>query len=270
VTPFKALPHQSISIKTRLLKKSKAEKRHFKIYVARNSKNGGSNYLRLFDAIDKQKEYNEEKLYDKTEKARYGKRLAATKQFLYELILKSLRQSHGSKLVKTRLRDMLTEAEVLLNKSLYKQSRKVLLKAKKIAVKYEAWDILYKIVQQEINLLNFLNIKKPLEELTKLQKELSKLADTIRQEMAYDNLLGHADILRRKYKQPLEAQQKKVMETIIKSPMMMIEPTGIGLKSRISYYEVRSIYHELHGKYQQSFSGGNKRHLEGTLQNCRS
>jgi len=228
---------------------SKAEKRHFKIYVARNSRNGGSNYLRLFDAIDKQKKYNEEKL----EEAKYGKRLAATKLFLYELILKSLRQSRGSKLVKTRLADMLTEAEVLFHKSLYKQSKKILLKAKKLATKYEAWDVLYKIVQQEINLANYLEVKKPLEVLTGLQKELSKLADIIRREMAYENLLGHANILQRKYKHPIKRHQKKVMETIIQSPMMMNEPIGIGLQSRIAYHQVCEIYHDSYARYKQSF-----------------
>ncbi len=232
---------------------SKAEKRHFKIYVARNSKNGGSNYLRLFDAIDKQKEYNEEKLYDKTEKTKYGKRLASTKLFLYRSILKSLRQSHGSKLVKTRLEDMLTEAEVLFNKSLYKQSKKMLIKAKKIANKYEAWDVLYKIIQQEINLTGYLAVSKPLQELKTLQDESGRLADIIRQEMSYTNLLGHANIIQRRYKRPIEPHQEDVMETTMKSPVMINEPIGIGLKSRIAYHQLHSIYHDLHGQDQKAF-----------------
>ena len=217
---------------------SKAEKRHFKMYVARNSKTG-SNYLRLFDAIDKQKIYNEEKL----EGAKYGKRLASTKSFLYELILKSLRQSHTDKLVDTRLADMLTQAEVLFHKSLYRQSKKILIKARKIASEYEAWMVLYKIVQWEIRLMNHLNTKKPLEELTKLQTKLSRLANIIRQEMAYDNLCGHAQILQRKYTLPLKTHQEQVLKTIIQSPMMRHEPLAIGLQSRIAYHSVRSIYH---------------------------
>ena len=217
---------------------SKAEKRHFKMYVARNSKTG-SNYLRLFDAIDKQKTYNEEKL----EGTKYGKRLASTKLFLYELILKSLRQSHSDKLVDTRLADMLTQAEVLFYKSLYKQSKKILLKAKKLATKYETWMALYKIIQWEIHLTDYLDTKKPLEQLTELQTELSRLANIIRQEMAYDNLLGHAQILQRKYTLPLKTHQEEVLKTIIQSPMMLSEPIGIGLQSCIAYHSVRSIYH---------------------------
>ena len=217
---------------------SKAEKRHFKMYVARNSKTG-SNYLRLFDAIDKQKIYNEQRLED----AKYGKRLASTKLFLYELILKSLRQSYADKLVDTRLADMLTQAEVLFHKSLYRQSKKILLKARKLATKYETWTALYKIVQWEIRLTDHLNTKKPLEELTELQTELSKLANIIRQEMAYDNLRGHAQILQRKYTLPLKTHQEQVLKTIIQSPMMLHEPLGIGLQSRIAYHNVRSIYH---------------------------
>lgn len=217
---------------------SKAEKRHFKMYVARNSKTG-SNYLRLFDAIDKQKIYNEERLED----AKYGKRLASTKLFLYELILKSLRQSHADKLVDTHLADMLTHAEVLFHKSLYRQSKKILIKARKIGVKYEAWMALYKIVQWEIRLTDYLDTKKPLEELTELQTELSRLANIIRQEMAYDNLRGHAQILQRKYMLPLKTHQEQVLKTIIQSPMMLHEPLGIGLQSCMAYHNVRSIYH---------------------------
>lgn len=220
---------------------SKAEKRHFKMYVARNSKTGGSNYLRLFDAIDKQKIYNEEKL----EEAKYGKRLASTKLFLYELILKSLRQSHAGKLVNARLADMLTEAEVLFHKSLYKQSKKILLKAKKLANKYEAWAVLYKITQWEIRLTDYLEVKKPLKKLTELQTESSRLANIIRQEMAYQNLLGHTQILQRKYTLPLKNHQEKVLKTIIQSPMMLQEPIGLGLQSSIAYHCVWSMYHSI-------------------------
>jgi len=226
---------------------SKAEKRHFKMYVARNSKTG-SNYLRLFDAIEKQKTYNEEKL----EEIKYGKRLASTKLFLYELILKSLRQSHAGKLVNARLADMLTEAEVLFHKSLYKQSKKILLKARKLANKHEAWATLYKIVQWEIRLTDYLEVKKPIERLSELQTELSRLANIIRQEMAYENLLGHAQILQRKYTLPLKSHQEKVLKTIIQSPMMLQEPIGLGLQSRIAYHCVWSIYHGINQTGQPS------------------
>ena len=44
---------------------TKAEKRYFKVYASRHMSNSSSNYERLFDAIDRQTDYNEDLLLKK-------------------------------------------------------------------------------------------------------------------------------------------------------------------------------------------------------------
>ena len=43
----------------------KAEKRHFKLYINRNSSNENLKIVQLFDALDKAKEYDEKQLLKK-------------------------------------------------------------------------------------------------------------------------------------------------------------------------------------------------------------
>src|SRR4051812_2454367 len=68
---------------------SKAEKKHFKLYASYYSKNARDmNYLRLFDVLEKQKEYDEEKIIQKNIVKK--ERLRALKHYLYNLILESI------------------------------------------------------------------------------------------------------------------------------------------------------------------------------------
>jgi hypothetical protein len=68
---------------------TKSEKRFFKLHSALQS--GDKNYLRIFDAIDKQKVYDEEALKKQFAKETFIKHLPSEKNHLYKLILKALR-----------------------------------------------------------------------------------------------------------------------------------------------------------------------------------
>ena len=68
----------------------KAEKRHFKLYINRSSAKEDLKIVRLFDALDKQEEYDERSLLKKlpgTEK----RQLYNLKTHLYKQIMASLR-----------------------------------------------------------------------------------------------------------------------------------------------------------------------------------
>ena len=66
---------------------SRNEKGYFKKYVSRHTLKGENNYVRLFDAIDRQKTYDEDKLLRKES---YIRQLPLLKNYLYQMILESL------------------------------------------------------------------------------------------------------------------------------------------------------------------------------------
>src|SRR5437763_974746 len=83
----------------------KAEKRHFKIYSRKHVIGDENIYVRLFDAIDKQKIYNERALKNQGQ----FHDLPTFKSWLYKAILKSLGEYHSS--IGIDVRDMLNSIE---------------------------------------------------------------------------------------------------------------------------------------------------------------
>ena len=62
---------------------SMSEKRYFKIFSSRHVIAGENNYIRLFDAIEKQEEYNEPKIKTTFGKEKFITHLPSEKHYLY-------------------------------------------------------------------------------------------------------------------------------------------------------------------------------------------
>ena len=114
---------------------SKAEKRYFKLSCRQAE--AASNYLKLFDAMDAQKEYDEEAIRKKFKKEAFCKQLHVTKNYLRQHILKSLRNFHGQISKDAELKDVLRNAEILYHKELYPLCHGELKKAETIARTFE-------------------------------------------------------------------------------------------------------------------------------------
>src|SRR5690606_33276142 len=105
---------------------NKPEKRYFKVFSSRISGNEKSNYAILFDAIDKQKEYDEAAILKRFKKEAFIKSFSITKSRLYDAILRSLDAYHGNSSTEAQLKKLLHCVEILYKKALYQQSAKLL------------------------------------------------------------------------------------------------------------------------------------------------
>lgn len=138
----------------RLIKSlTKPEKRYFKVFSSRHVIGDQNNYLVLFDAIDRQSEYDEAKLLKKFKNEPFVKRFSIAKSRLYNAILKSLDAYHANSSVEAQLKRQLHCAEILYNKSLYAQSQKLLNSARKTAIKHEKITTLIEIRKWEKRLM---------------------------------------------------------------------------------------------------------------------
>tara|TARA_R110002012_G_scaffold322096_1_gene555339 strand:- start:22453 stop:23997 length:1545 start_codon:yes stop_codon:yes gene_type:complete len=126
---------------------SKSEKRQFKLYVGRLGVNTDAKFLALFNLLDKVKEYDEKIILDTgiVKKAQ----LSNLKAHLYKQILVSLRLNPVNQNIRVQIREQLDFATILYQKGLYKQSLKILDKAKSIAIENEEKNIAYEIVELE-------------------------------------------------------------------------------------------------------------------------
>ncbi|MDQ3101613.1 MAG: hypothetical protein M3R08_09520, partial [Bacteroidota bacterium] len=130
---------------------TKSEKRFFKLHSSLQS--GDKNYLRIFDAIDKQKVYDEEALKKFFSKETFIKHLPSEKNHLYKLILKALRAYHAESSVSGILKQEIKNIEILYQKALYVECNKLLHRAKRIARDNERFYYWFELLSWEKMLL---------------------------------------------------------------------------------------------------------------------
>ena len=119
---------------------SKTEKRYFRIFA--NISGRDVNYLQLFDAIDKQEQYDEEAIRIKFKGEKFVNQLHVTKIYLTELIMKALRNYHADSSTESKILDLLKDAELLFNKELYDLCHSKIQKAEELACSYEKLPLL--------------------------------------------------------------------------------------------------------------------------------
>ncbi len=126
---------------------SKSEKRQFKLYVGRLGGNTDSKFLALFNLLDKLNKYDEKSILKSgiVKKAQ----LSNLKAHLYKQILISLRLNPLHQNTRAQIREQLDFATILYHKGLYKQSLKLLDKAKNTAIDNEEKILAYEIVELE-------------------------------------------------------------------------------------------------------------------------
>ena len=126
---------------------TKSEKRQFRLYVGRMGSNEDSKFLSLFQSLDKMNRYDESVILKKGIVTK--QQLSNLKAHLYKQILISLRMNPVHKNIRIQIREQLDFATILYQKGLYKQSLKVLEKAKIMALKNEEKYSAYDIVELE-------------------------------------------------------------------------------------------------------------------------
>ena len=130
---------------------TKSEKRFFKLSSSLQA--GEKNYLRIFEAIDKQNEYDEEGIKAQFSDETFVKHFPSEKNHLYKLILKSLRAYHADDSVSSQLKQEIKNIEILYKKALYKECNKFLGRAKRMAIAYEKFYYHFELLNWEKLLL---------------------------------------------------------------------------------------------------------------------
>ena len=132
---------------------SKSEKRYFKLMSSRHTIGDENNYVRLFDFIDKQDGYDEDAIFHVFKGEAFLNRFSITKKRLYDHVLSSLDSFHQSGSIEAQLYQQLHAADILFDKSLYDQCRRLLRSAEKLAEKHELNGIQLQISHKQKRLM---------------------------------------------------------------------------------------------------------------------
>jgi hypothetical protein len=132
---------------------TKSEKRYFKLISTRHTIGEENNYIRIFDYLDKSSAYNEDDLFKYFKNESFLNRFSITKKRLYNNILSALDAFHTTNSTEAQLYKMIHSADILYDKSLYDQSRRILHSAEKLAVKNELSALVLVIAEKQKRLI---------------------------------------------------------------------------------------------------------------------
>ncbi|HEY8660283.1 MAG TPA: hypothetical protein VIL78_14720 [Hanamia sp.] len=165
----------------------KSEKRHFKLYIKRSSAKEDLKIIRLFDALDKQSEYDE-KLLLKTLRDFTKSQLSNLKTHLYKQLLASLRLLKTNENIDLKLSEQLDNARLLYNKGLKIQSLHILEKAKELAKTNQKMNFLVQVISLEKKIETLHITRSTLEKTEKLAEEALDISGHIDRVTRLSNL----------------------------------------------------------------------------------
>ncbi len=246
---------------------SKAEKRYFKVYTSKQAGDKNNHQL-LFDAIDKQKEYDEPLLKKNLKNQTLARSLPIAKTRLYDVILRALDAYHSNSSIDAQLKRTLHCAEILYKKSLYAQSKKLLDNAKKLAYKYDKHTSLLEIFMWEKHLIekdNYENIGD-----TELEEMMLENTRIIKMIEVYNDFWGIKsrlfNILNKRGKARTEEGLTR-LKSIIDNTLLNREPEHIFYESEYLYNHIYSAYYFGVGDHANSYKylKQNLDHIESNL-----
>ncbi len=153
---------------------SPSEKRYFKRFGLLQQKKDSNKYTLLFDAINAQTEYDEAALLDQFKEYDFVNNFSEIKKYLFNQILKALRNYHAQGSVDIILYNYLSDISVLYGKELYDECNKVIKKAKKIAKLHEKWSILLLLNEWKRNVFRISHHINGIEQYLKTEVSLDK------------------------------------------------------------------------------------------------
>jgi len=215
---------------------TKSEKRFFKLSSSLQS--GKKNYLKIFDVIDKQDEYDEEAIKRTFKTKRFVQHFPSEKNHLYKLILKSLRAYKSDNTINSILQQEIKNIEILYHKALYKEANKFLQRAKKKAKEHEKFYYLYELLLWEKILL-----EEEYEEgeftkdIDSLIIEERNVINKLRNLAAYHILYSKINYIFRSGGYVRNAIDRKIVAEIVNHPLISEKNTALSKRATtICYY----------------------------------
>ncbi|MEP7146932.1 MAG: hypothetical protein ABI792_07970 [bacterium] len=222
-----------------------SEKRYFKIFATMHVKGSDHNkYVKLFDAIEVQNDYDEEEIRKQFKKEKFLNQLHVAKNYLYNNILKSLRLYHSDKSKLNELIDILRDVQILYDKSLYKQCRKLLDKAKKIAYAYEKHSQIIAVLDWEKTLARTSSYAESNEkELLEFYDEHNIAIERLSNINEYWKLTMKSFFLRKKQGEIRDKAELKKFNEIINHPLLQTEKNATSFLSKTFYFNIKGLYY---------------------------
>lgn len=222
-------PNSDLHLLVRSL--SPHEQRYFRMTARIQTSQDEWNYMRLFDAILEQDEYDEEAIKKQFKGTKIAANLSVEKHYLYMQLLSSLRKFRASKQKNLELSDMLDGVEILASKGLDLAAMRLLMRAKKLAARLQIPLLQAKVHFLERRIGKRAGKKKKQSGSEKLAKESLDLQKLILQEFELHKLYDEfSELIMESYTIRNE-EREKALTQLLNRPILNEQNSADSLQS---------------------------------------
>ncbi|MEL6695672.1 MAG: hypothetical protein AAFP89_05495 [Bacteroidota bacterium] len=220
---------------------SMSEKRYFKIFAQRHTMGEENKYVSLFDAICEMEIFDQEVLKEKlTEEGLSIGFLSADKNYLYQLLLKSLSGFHASKTNSLKVKETLHQIEILYEKGLYPQCLALIQKGQKIADQYDLYPVYLELSNWERKVL--IQQSRTDEVKAALSSAADRLAllDNVN---AFMQLYYRMYALRQEIPKARNPEDREQFDDLIAHPFLEDERIALSFQAKLHFWRIHALYH---------------------------
>ncbi len=231
-----------------------SEKRYFKVYASRHVRGKRNNYVQLFEAINRQKVYDEDRILRTFEGHKVARYLSVAKNYLYSLILKSLRAYHNENIYDYHSKEQLDFADILRHKGLFEQAALVLKRAKKEALERESHIYAVQALEQERQLLKRLPAEEYYRAADANLLQQQQLMEEHMNRMSYVRLWHQLDEFQKKNSALRTKEAREWVTTFMQHPLLRSEEMALSQRAKNYFYVIMSDCHQLLGANEQALA----------------
>ncbi len=245
----------SISLFDLIKSLSKSEKRYFKIYISKQK--GNKNYLKLFSFMDSANKYDEILVKKAFKNEKFIRQLTFTKNYLFNLIFKSLYSYYSSHSIEGRLNDLIFRCNYFYKKALYREFNKSIHFGKKLSLEYERFGYFIQFSSFEKILLIEKHFPQIDESSILSQEEL--IIEKIGNLSVYDSYVSMLNSIYHEEGRTRDTILFDYIERIKQSPLFISEDYALSFLAKERYYYIFQIISDIYGDLNESYAYCKKR-----------
>ncbi|MBI3259445.1 MAG: hypothetical protein HYZ54_08245 [Ignavibacteriae bacterium] len=238
----------------------KTEKRYFKIYATRHSEQANS--VKLFSALDKLEEYDEEQLRRIFKGEKFLEQLAVAKHYLCKIILESMTLYHSQASANLEVSHLLQQTEFLMNRGLIDQAAKKVAKAETIATRAENYKKMLECYSWERTILMKSNYKDLTSLFEKEKEVLNLLLNIIEYRQLSFQVYG---VLKEAGRTPNEHQWAEIYN-VLANPLLTDSSKALSFEAKAHFFNIHAGVHFVEGDTAKIYEY-TKAHIELLEQN---
>ena len=229
---------------------SSSEKGYFRKQASLLVRGEENNYMKLFQAIEAQSVYDEKKLLKKFAREKFTNNFSVAKNYLYDLILKSLEAYHSD--VDAELKSLVRRIEILYQRGLYEHCEKLLVKAKNLAGKYEDHIQLAELLSIEAEIWRRQTFAEKTEaDVDALFDEIDTTLTIFSNQVQYRRHFAKLLYLMVKSGTIRDITQEVAYKYIMKNPLLGSDKKALSFKAKLTFYNCRVFYYSAASEYEE-------------------